>query len=313
MFCSRPFTQFYVDVEGDAYQCCPGWLTRKMGNILTEDPLAIWHSAAAEEIRASILDQSFRYCEHCPFLPNQFLAGHLEAGEPRQMSCEPIESLVLSYDPVCNLSCPSCRQSIKGSGPKAALVHQAVVKSGLLGKVRNISTSDVGDPIASLQIWNALTSLDEASAEPTISLHTNGLLFTPEKWGELGANQKRVTAIIVSIDAACESTYKLNRGGQWELLMANLEWMSKVKSFVLDFNFVYQTNNFREMPDFVRLADRFGVRFVRFSYLVNKGTYSHEDYTTRAIHKSEHVLHDEFLEILRHPLLTDSKRVYVCQ
>jgi hypothetical protein len=310
MFCPRPWTQFYIDEQADAWQCCPGWVTRSMGNVLDASPLEIWRSEAAEAVRASILDGSFRHCEHCPFLPDQFMPAHLEPGPARVIPLDRIESVVLSYDPACNLQCPSCRLAPRLNA-RAGDIHQAMLRSELLGMARNISLSDVGDPLASLLHWRMLCDLPALAPHLSVSLHTNGLLLTPEKWDKLGKARDQLASITISIDAATEETYAKNRGGDWRRLLANMAWLSRIRSLALDLNFVYQENNFREMPAFVALADSFRAKRVRFSYLANKGTYSADDYRVRAMHLPGHPSHAEFLEVLAHPLLSDRSRILV--
>jgi MoaA/NifB/PqqE/SkfB family radical SAM enzyme len=309
MFCSRPFTQFYIDERGDVWQCCPGWITQKAGNILQSDPMDIWYGQAAREVRESIIDQSFRYCSACPFLPDKFMKWHLESGSPYPCSTDEVETVVLSHDPVCNLRCPSCRNEFRGSSRMVEAITDIVLESGLLSQARSLSSSDVGDPVASSSIWSLLCNLPVVKPGFSIFLHTNGLLLTACKWDELGSAKEKVRNVTVSIDAASEYTYGLNRGGDWFRLLENLEWMSQAGTFDLDFNFVVQENNFREMVDLVRLADHFGVRFVRFSYLTNKGTYSEGDYLRRAIHLPNHPNYLEFLRIVANPLLGDCDRI----
>lgn len=61
-----------------------------------------------------------------------------------------------------------------------------------------------------------------------------------------------------------------------------------------------------EMPDFVDLGKRFNVDTVYFSQLVNWGTYSEEEYRSRAIHLPNHPRHPEFLELLNMEILRES-------
>lgn len=309
MFCSRPFTQFYVDEHGDAWQCCPGWVRKKMGSILGSSVEEVWRGEAAEEVRRSVVDGSFRHCGGCPFLPDQFLRDHLEPGTAREIDLGRIGSVVLSYDPACNLRCPSCRLAPR-LNDDLGRIHAAVLSSGVLCLARNVSLSDVGEPLASQPLLELLRDLPGAALDLTVSLHTNGLLLTPEAWAGLGRSRSKIISVTVSVDATTPETYAANRGGDFDLLLRNLAWMSG-QSFVLDLNFVYQANNFREMPDFVRFADRFRVRYVRFTYLSNKGTYSADDFRERNVRRADHPLHGELLSVLAHPLLADRVRVHV--
>src|SRR5574337_685764 len=104
------------------YMCCPSWLNTSIGNLRYQSAEQVWNSKEAQEIRRSILDGSFKYCDHskCPFL--QTIIKPVERVEdvtdedlrmviekkltilpygPREINC--------SYDKSCNLSCPTCR------------------------------------------------------------------------------------------------------------------------------------------------------------------------------------------------------------
>jgi hypothetical protein len=70
-FCAKPFTWFEVSrgaEEGETFLCCPAWLGKPVGNLLRESVEEVWNGAAAQEIRRSILDGSFEYCNgaRCP-------------------------------------------------------------------------------------------------------------------------------------------------------------------------------------------------------------------------------------------------------
>ena len=61
---------------------------------------------------------------------------------------------------------------------------------------------------------------------------------------------------------------------------------------------VVQENNFREMPDFIRLGKRFGFG-VYFSKLVDWRTYPEEEFSRRAVHLPNHPRYSEFVNLLR--------------
>jgi len=109
--------------KGDVYLCCPSWLDKVVGNIQLQTVEEVWNGRPAQELRRSILDGSFRYCDggRCPFL--QTLSGpvtrvdavtdpDLREAIDKQMLELPYgpKEVNCSYDRSCNLSCPSCRK-----------------------------------------------------------------------------------------------------------------------------------------------------------------------------------------------------------
>ena len=297
MFCSMPFTHCYLTENGDLHLCCPGWMEGTAGNILQEDPMAVWRGSRATEMRESIVNQSFRLCSRCRFKPDS--EGEcLKSGPPRPISLDRIDILTLNHDATCNLACPSCRKKPRGNLEHSRKVHAALLASDLLVHTKHLAASGDGDPIASPLIWPLLCQLGkEQTPELTLSLQTNGLLFTRKRWKELGSLRDVLTKVSVSIDAACENTYKLNRGGNWTQLTDNLGWMSSC-DIPLQLNFVIQANNFREIPSFVDLGSRANARKILFSSLDNWDTYSSEEYLKRAVHLPGHPLHENLIRIL---------------
>ena len=311
MYCLRPFTHFYLTENGDVHLCCKKWINRNAGNILTAPPMDIWNGLRAKTIRDSIIDRSFRFCTNCPLLPGP--RGPIKEGNLPPVQLDQIETLILAYDPTCNLKCPSCRTRTKWADRTTTSIHDKIISSGILGHVKELCMSGSGDPIASPLLWSLLCELPRLGCRPdlSISLQTNGLLLTPERWEKMGVIREKVKLLSVSIDASNEKTYKINRNGDWDLLMSNLDWITERLDPppALLFNFVVQANNFTEMPGFVELANRYKTLGIYFSALVNWGTYSAPDYRSRAVHLPSHPLHPQLLEILENPILHDEPRI----
>jgi MoaA/NifB/PqqE/SkfB family radical SAM enzyme len=272
--------------------------------------MSIWKGRAASELRESILDQSFRFCVRCPLLPGP--KECLTDSPPISLQPDTIMVLTLNHDPTCNLKCPSCRSKPRILEPSGSAVHESLLTSGLLKHVKRLCASGDGDPVASPLIWHLLCHLPLGECDPelTINLQTNGLLLTREKWNELGDTREKITEISISIDAACEHTYGLNRGGDWFRLLENLEWMRSQK-FKVQMNFVIQDNNFKEMADFVELANGYGANRIYFSTLNNWDTWSQAEYLMKAVHLPAHPQHREFLEMLDDPMLQVSDRITI--
>jgi MoaA/NifB/PqqE/SkfB family radical SAM enzyme len=107
-FCPNPFERFEISDKGEVFVCCPSYLPKSIGNIYDSSVEEIWNSEAASEIRASILDGTFKYCSRtfCGDIASMSLPPKQETSLPPMPP-----KIHLSYDPACNLSCPSCRKS----------------------------------------------------------------------------------------------------------------------------------------------------------------------------------------------------------
>lgn len=300
----------HVSVNGEVALCYgQTWTSRGVGNVLDTDPMSLWTGKDAEEFRKSILDQSFRYCTDCR-CPEM-----VELRDPPQdIDLSVIGCLVLSYDYTCNLSCPSCRTTNKKRSPLSAIIHAKLMESGILKHVKMISVMGSGEPLASPRFWNLMDRLKTMECHPDLclSLTTNGVLLTPKRLDRILSSGKEIHNVEVSIDAACEDTYLVNRrGGNWDVLMSNISHLVS-RGIPLRLNFVVQANNFREMPRFVELAMKVKAGYVRFDAINNWGAFTPDEYRQRAVHFPSHPLHSQLKEVLKDPILRDG-RVHMAQ
>lgn len=328
LFCSKPFTWFEVsqgtevDHKGDVYMCCPAWLETPIGNLKNQSVEEVWNGEKAQEIRRSILDGSFKYCSasRCPFL--QTVSGpvqYLEDVEEQDLRRIIEDDLVVlpdgpkeincSYDRSCNLSCPTCREGviIEHENEAQILAIQNRLRKEALPNARFLYITGSGDPFGSPFFKKWLQTMDKAEMPSLdeIRLHSNAQLWTPSIWETIPVEVRPlIKSAEISIDAATSETYAINRrGGNFEKLLRNLEFISSLRQHgplqSVTISMVVQENNFREMPDFVRLGQRFGFDVVYFSQLVNWGTFSEDEFTSRAIHLPSHPKHLEFAALLK--------------
>lgn len=72
----------------------------------------------------------------------------------------------------------------------------------------------------------------------------------------------------------------------------------------LTFSFIVQTNNYREMPDFVLLGKKYAADSVNFTHLA-PGPLGADDYRREAIHRTNNPAHQDLLRVMAHPLISD--------
>ena len=67
-FCAQPFTNLEVNTRGEVRTCCAYWMNQTLGNITFDETENVLNSDTAQDIRKSILDGSFSYCNKktCP-------------------------------------------------------------------------------------------------------------------------------------------------------------------------------------------------------------------------------------------------------
>ena len=122
--------------------------------------------------------------------------------------------------------------------------------------------------------------------------------------------EENVQDIIISIDATEEDTYKIvRRGGDFARLMKNLEFIGKLRVGGridnLIFVCVVQKLNYREIPDFVRMAKKFHADKAEFWQIRNWGTYSIEEFLDHAVTYSNHPEYPALMDTLKDPIMND--------
>jgi hypothetical protein len=217
------------------------------------------------------------------------------------------KSLNLAYDKSCNLACPSCRTAAiverPGSPHYAALERfQDRVIKPLVRRAETVCLAGLGDPFGSPLYFALLTSIQPEEA-PDLHWYilTNGLGFTPENYEKI-PTRGRIRGVQVSIDAASEEVYRLNRGGSWPRLLDNLVFLSSLRHAgrigTLDISMVVQENNWGQIHEFAQMGVEFGVDRVQYNALLQQGQCSSAEYRRRAVHREGHPLRRKLLAAL---------------
>jgi len=330
-FCAKPFEFLEIGYPQErgvlCHACCPNQLPKEVGNLKNDTLLETWNSQSIQDIRRSIHEGTFEYCvkEQCPIiqageLPDKYTVSDKYLKKiirEQQVILDRSPKIInLSYDQTCNLSCPSCRVdyiSHNGQGAQDLFnkIGDEIVEVSGKHTERLLFCSS-GDPFASQHFKNLLKNLN-FSKNPNLKIQivTNGLLFNERVWSELSNIHGRIEGFCVSIDAASSATYEIvRRGGDWERLLRNLEFIKKLRKSgeipYVKYDFVVQDHNFKEMPQFVDLGKRFEADFVFFQRIINWGTFSNEEFLERAVYLSEHPLYDEFVEVCKDKRMRDS-------
>lgn len=317
--CTKVFTDVEIREDGNVFLCCPGWLPLSAGNVRNGTVDEIFNSPTAQAIRASMLDGSFRYCSktQCSLIMSK------ELPERSSFSPESLQALQegrrpgkvrLAYDKSCNLTCPQCRSGfiIANKAEQQQMedkftpwVLEALTDADL------VHLNGAGEVFASKHS-RALLKRMSRSEFPKLRFEiiSNANVFDERVYDEMDL-AGRLEAVRVSIDAATAETYKITRrNGDFERLMRNLAFLDGLRTsgrdrFRLDLFFVVSKPNFREMPDFVRLAKRFNADMVLFTMLKWTDGLTREELKEWSVFYPDHPLYPEFLEVLQSPELAD--------
>lgn len=331
-FCGRPweFLEIHDDGGLKVYNCCPNWVNHNdLGRMeYNTDFENVWNGLKSQEFRKSILDGSFKYCNkiECPFIQNNSLPDkndiltgkhgnyYKSIVENETIISENSNFINLCYDVSCNLKCPSCRPNLWYLS-KFTNFNEFETKRKFQEKLLEylykctrpitVNVTGSGDPFGSKLFWDFLQSIDgKLNSNIEITLQTNGVLFTEENWEKLKKIHCNVIKTVISLDAGTEETYNYTRrGGDWNKLMRNLEFISslykqdKIKYVRLDC--VVQNKNYKEINKFINISKKYNF-YCYLSRIVNwgRGTYTNEEFKEHNIFDVNHPNHQHFLHII---------------
>ena len=327
--CTHPFN--YMDLQPyQVYVCCPSWCPTSIRD--NENEIS-WHTDSAIDIRKSVLDGSYRHCNHniCPslnrlinsnivsgnFIPkDEFLKSHKIESEEDVLKIETNpEHVLFGFDRSCNFKCPSCRDELvpnddEGSN-KYLEKHRTLktIEDKFSKSIKTILITGSGDPFYSNIYRNYLINFDESKYPQleNIRLITNGKMLNQKMWESLAA-KKFIKEIEISIDAGTKYTYeKVTRiNGNWNTLISNLKFVSRIETIKkLTLSFVVSEKNYLEMDLFRNLMkDIFKESsfelFLNYTQHVywGDGAYTQEEVESIQVFNPEHPFFESFLEEL---------------
>jgi len=323
-FCESPFIKFETLIDGTVAPCCSIWTQKRLGQLDSQTAEEIWNGPSSQEMRESILDGSYRFCNkrRCTLINEDILPTRDAVADPmlRQIidnNETRVESsprwLFLAHDASCNLACPSCRDKLMGADEaqqnRFEKIEQTVFQPLLNGEEEvTISVSGQGDPWSSPHYRSILRYMADNDLNVRLNIHTNAMLMTEARWKQYAGLAKYQPLVDVSIDSCTPWVYEvLRRPGKWDRLEPNLAFLGRERAAgtfrEYHLNATIQLDNFHEMPALVDFAEQIGADTMRLYMMQNTGSHISNWYASKNVGDSAHPLHLAFLETLRDPRL----------
>lgn len=313
------------------YVCCPSWCPQSIRDGLTE---ISWTSESAIDIRKSVLDGSYKYCNDkvCPPLNlllnsdevpgifveiDEFKKTHniQTLDDVNDMETTP-EHVLFGFDRSCNFRCPSCRSELvpndDENSPKLLEKLETLrqIENNFAKGIKSISITGSGDPFYSKIYRNYLINFDETKYPnlEEIKIITNGRLLTEQMWNNLSA-KKFIKKLEISIDAGTKYTYEniTRLGGDWDILINNLKFISTIETIEkFTASFVVSELNYLEMEIFYNLIlDIFKDSHIFYTIFFTQhvhwgdGKYTKEEVEKISVFNDSHIFFDSFLNELK--------------
>jgi sulfatase maturation enzyme AslB (radical SAM superfamily) len=323
--CRVPWNTLGVNSNGQVYICLsPSWIPKFVGNILQcTNIYDVLNSTVAQQIRQEILAGRYYYC-------NNRLCGFFGAIDSKSYTTQPVDKdplpfvsspdllvdqipseLIFDFDYTCNFKCPSCRTEVINwnkdhviRGINNGIVHQ--IKTLIIDRIDqqpvNIRWCG-GEPFISevyVDLMNYIVGTGKTNIQSTIQ--TNGS-YLKKHAAFLSVFLPHVNELRISFDAGTAETYsQLRANGDWNTLLANVRFVKQLidqHKFTtkLTADFVVQTDNYKEIPEFVKICQDIGITNINLQKMWNWGTTSQEEFDRNNIYNPSHPEYDNLKQI----------------
>jgi MoaA/NifB/PqqE/SkfB family radical SAM enzyme len=223
------------------------------------------------------------------------------------------KNLIFDFDYTCNFRCPSCRTELINNNK-----HHVIrsINDQIVNKLKHLVIDQIqsqpieirwcgGEPFIS-DVYMELLEYILATGKQNIKhiIQTNGS-YLRSKSEMLEKLLPTLQELRISFDAATEDTYKKIRvNGQWNQLLDNVRWVQHIieknqHPLQITADFVVQLDNYKEIPDFVKLCDQLGITTINFQKMWNWGTWPTEIFEQKNIYNPSHPQYKELIEIFK--------------
>ena len=268
-YCDLPFDTAAIQKDGteyNIYTCwCAGWTQTPLANLKVSSISQAWQTATAKDIRNSVLDGKYYYCDYTgcgnihnlPDMPEQGIK--LTTKLPTQ--------LAIRIDESCNLACPSCRNEVYSD--KASYSENVQILDKIVEEYQDFDQQVLVMLDASGEFLASKAYRDTLFSERfprcfKYQLMSNGVLLTQFK-GLLDRIKHNIDSISITFDASTADVYAKTRiGGDWQRLLDGIELL-KHMNIPFFAGFVIQQDNQHQILDFYELAKELGARRIIFS------------------------------------------------
>ena len=306
-FCDQPFYRIEVNHEGEVCTCCPAFIS-PIGNIYESPFEEIWNGEKVKVIRQNLLNGDFSMCnDSCYRKNNEDIPSRLEWNSDTVLNYP--EEIAISSDNRCNVRCRICRDDWFHTDYNKDTMEEDIEKVWLpMFKDAKILHFGIdGDPFASPRELMIIKKAAEKYPNIKFKFLTNGLIASKKVLENLNI-YNRIDSINVSIHSATWWTYrKIVRGGNWHRLLSNLENFAEMKkqNLINDFRFIFVvfSENYKEMPKFVKFAQKYNAEVTFWALRrVYKDTEMERNFDKYSLINPNHKHHKDLIKILKQPI-----------
>lgn len=285
-----------------------------LGNLRDNTMSEVYNSEAAKHFRQTLLDGTYDYCneENCPWMANGILESQMiEVDEIPEYP----QIISLAYDRRCNYHCTCCISRCNDTIDAA--VQEKIEKEirKALPYVKNFSANGLGELFVSKGMMKLISEWNPEDIENAdFDLETNGSLFYKQNWEKIKNIGNAKLSVALTVHSFDEAAYQYLSGTKIPIsqIFENLRFVKKLreegKINCLEIATVMQERNFRTLPEFIdRCLHEFGADRVRIRRFLPEKAMDENLEWFFDIRNPLHPYHQEYLEIMRHPVFNDPR------
>ncbi len=185
-------------------------------------------------------------------------------------------TLMVEVSTVCNLHCPGCERVLYQTDPSLGGLPQSNVTMRNLKKLKNVlpyiySTyfvSGLGEPFLNPEFWDIHNFFKSFGMKT--GYFTNASLIDENKIKT--TFQEKVDSVLISVDSHCRQRYEdIKKGSSFDKAVESIRLFSRYKvankrrAFQLGLNFIFRSDNYGDILDYLDFAKNLGVDFIHAS------------------------------------------------
>ena len=265
----------------------------------------IWNGEKAQELRKTILDGSYKYCnlDMCYFKKDKqidFEAAPIMSKYPKVVK--------FSHELQCNVRCLMCRDKHIYSTKEETDKLNSLIEPIFIPMLRDaeiVWLNGSGEFFASKHMRTLAKKVAEVYPDLKFGIHSNGLCFDKKNCDEIGITD-RIDYVQISLHAATKSTYdKVVKDSDFNRIKKNLKWLCELKNQgkikAIDLIFVLSSVNYKDMVKFQQLANKLGCRTI-YSTFRDWGTEMGKKFENYAVFEPYHPEYKKLAKILKNPI-----------
>lgn len=303
-FCKNPWNCLELNNDGKCFFCNPCFSNfNSIGNIFEQDINDIWNGEKAQNYRRDVLEKKYTYCNY------DNCNGNKADTIPYTDLIAPYpEYINVGYDYTCGQRCTICRDEYKALPEEECKKWEERLETHILpitSQAKYMFVNCRGEFFDSKHTQKMVAAILNNNQNIRVDFISNGIKCSEENLRKHNLLD-RIFKVHISLHSATRKTYKkIFRVDKFKDVMKNVEYISSLKKAgkIEDFEimFVITASNYKDMPAFVKLAEKLDAR-AAFSACIGGYAEYIMDREEYAVFYQNHHNYNDFVKMMKNPI-----------